>query len=50
MALRKEKIEKSGPGISDVEKPGGSRGKPNPNIRNHWKPSTIAKSQIPNSK
>jgi hypothetical protein len=32
VAFGKEKIEKSGPGISDMEKPGRGRSKTNPNI------------------
>jgi hypothetical protein len=32
MTFGKEKIKKGGPGVSDVEKPGGGRREANPNI------------------
>jgi hypothetical protein len=34
----KQKIEEGGPGISDMEKPGWSRGEANPNLGIHVKP------------
>jgi hypothetical protein len=39
MAFWKEKIEKGGPGISDMEKASWCRGEADSNIWNHWKPS-----------